>query len=208
LAATAFWGTLLLPFLFALATGLQLTSLWTMPAWTLLPIVLLSSPLLDRPPGCGPHRCDRLRFSIPGARRCARRGHLHASRRRATGALAFFVAREIGRAVVAADQRQPPSPVRRATGSRSTCPADRWSYRRWSGGHLQSWMNALRVALAVRSMPPGALRRPRREPHVRRRASGSRSRSCGVFWGSQAPRRAISSLRFRREAEISPSHDR
>jgi hypothetical protein len=46
LAAAAFWATLLVPILFALVAGFKLTSLWTMPSWTLLPVVLLSSPLL------------------------------------------------------------------------------------------------------------------------------------------------------------------
>jgi 4-amino-4-deoxy-L-arabinose transferase-like glycosyltransferase len=46
LAAAAFWATLLVPIPFALAAGFKLTSLWTMPAWTLLPVILLSSPLL------------------------------------------------------------------------------------------------------------------------------------------------------------------
>ena len=35
LAAAAFWATLAVPILFALAAGFKLTSLWTMPAWTL-----------------------------------------------------------------------------------------------------------------------------------------------------------------------------
>ena len=52
LAAMAFWGPLLLPVLAAPLTGVEITSLWTMSAWTLLPVVLLSSPLitLDRRP--------------------------------------------------------------------------------------------------------------------------------------------------------------
>ena len=44
LAAAAFWAPLLLPVLGALASGTELTSLWSMPAWTLLPVLLLSSP--------------------------------------------------------------------------------------------------------------------------------------------------------------------
>jgi 4-amino-4-deoxy-L-arabinose transferase-like glycosyltransferase len=46
LAATAFWSTLLLPALIAPAIGVRLTSLWSMSAWTLLPVMLLSSPLI------------------------------------------------------------------------------------------------------------------------------------------------------------------
>jgi 4-amino-4-deoxy-L-arabinose transferase-like glycosyltransferase len=43
----AFWLPLLLPVAVALASGLELNSTWTMPGLTLLPIVLLSSPLLN-----------------------------------------------------------------------------------------------------------------------------------------------------------------
>jgi hypothetical protein len=46
LAALAFWMPLLLPALVAPFAGVELVSLWTMSAWTLLPVVLLSSPLL------------------------------------------------------------------------------------------------------------------------------------------------------------------
>src|SRR5260370_1358700 len=46
LAALAFWATLLLPPLIAIFTWIRLTSLWTMSAWTLLPVMLLSSPLV------------------------------------------------------------------------------------------------------------------------------------------------------------------
>jgi hypothetical protein len=42
LAAAAFWGPLLLPAAGALASGIALNSLWSMPAWTLLPVLLLS----------------------------------------------------------------------------------------------------------------------------------------------------------------------
>ncbi|HZL39578.1 MAG TPA: glycosyltransferase family 39 protein [Pseudolabrys sp.] len=44
LAAAAFWGPLLLPAVGALAGGIELTSLWSMSAWTLLPVLLLSQP--------------------------------------------------------------------------------------------------------------------------------------------------------------------
>jgi len=46
LAALVFWATLLLPALIAIFTWIRLTSLWTMSAWTLLPVMLLSSPLV------------------------------------------------------------------------------------------------------------------------------------------------------------------
>jgi len=46
LAAIAFWVPLLLPAPVALAIGLELNPVWTMSAWTLLPVVLLSSPLV------------------------------------------------------------------------------------------------------------------------------------------------------------------
>jgi 4-amino-4-deoxy-L-arabinose transferase-like glycosyltransferase len=46
LAALAFWATLLLPVVIAVFGGIELTSLWTMSAWTLLPVILLSSPLV------------------------------------------------------------------------------------------------------------------------------------------------------------------
>jgi len=46
LAALAFWATLLLPPFIAIFTWIRLVSLWTMSAWTLLPVMLLSSPLL------------------------------------------------------------------------------------------------------------------------------------------------------------------
>lgn len=42
LAASAFWGPLLLPALAALASGTEITSLWSMPAYALLPVLLLS----------------------------------------------------------------------------------------------------------------------------------------------------------------------
>lgn len=46
LAAAAFWGPFLLPVIGALTSGTELTSLWSMPAWTLLPVLLLSSAAL------------------------------------------------------------------------------------------------------------------------------------------------------------------
>jgi 4-amino-4-deoxy-L-arabinose transferase-like glycosyltransferase len=44
LAAAAFWAPLLLPVVGALAGGTEITSLWSMSAWTLLPVLLLSPP--------------------------------------------------------------------------------------------------------------------------------------------------------------------
>jgi len=46
LTAVSFWATLGLPALIAPAIGVRLTSLWSMSAWTLLPVMLLSSPLI------------------------------------------------------------------------------------------------------------------------------------------------------------------
>ena len=46
LAAAAFWLPFLLPAIGAIASGTEITSLWSMPAWTLLPVLLLSSPQL------------------------------------------------------------------------------------------------------------------------------------------------------------------
>lgn len=44
LAAAAFWAPLLLPAVAGLVTGTEVTSLWSMSAWSLLPVLLLSSP--------------------------------------------------------------------------------------------------------------------------------------------------------------------
>jgi 4-amino-4-deoxy-L-arabinose transferase-like glycosyltransferase len=46
LAAVAFWTVLLLPAAVAPLAGVQLVSLWSMSAWALLPVMLLSSPLV------------------------------------------------------------------------------------------------------------------------------------------------------------------
>ena len=46
LAAAAFWAPLLLPVVGALASGTDITSLWSMSAWTLLPVLLLSPPAM------------------------------------------------------------------------------------------------------------------------------------------------------------------
>jgi 4-amino-4-deoxy-L-arabinose transferase-like glycosyltransferase len=42
LVAAAFWAPLLLPAIVVLPFSLEITSLWSMPAWTLLPVLLLS----------------------------------------------------------------------------------------------------------------------------------------------------------------------
>ena len=47
LVAVAFWVPLVLPALVAPLAGISLTSLWAMSAWTLLPVVLLLSPLIS-----------------------------------------------------------------------------------------------------------------------------------------------------------------
>jgi len=44
LAVAAFWAPLLLPAALAPLTGIEITSLWSMSAFTLLPVLLLSSP--------------------------------------------------------------------------------------------------------------------------------------------------------------------
>ena len=46
LAAAAFWAPLLLPALGAMVVGTEITSLWSMPAFSLLPVLLLSSPVV------------------------------------------------------------------------------------------------------------------------------------------------------------------
>ena len=50
LAAAAFWAPLLLPVVAALAGKTEITSLWSMSAWTLLPVVLLSPSALHLRP--------------------------------------------------------------------------------------------------------------------------------------------------------------
>lgn len=46
LAAAAFWAPLLLPAVAALVSGIEITSLWSMSAWALLPVLLLSPPAI------------------------------------------------------------------------------------------------------------------------------------------------------------------
>ena len=46
-ASTAFWAPLLLPVAVALAARLELNSMWSMAGLTLLPVILLSSPLVS-----------------------------------------------------------------------------------------------------------------------------------------------------------------
>jgi 4-amino-4-deoxy-L-arabinose transferase-like glycosyltransferase len=49
LAVVAFWAALLVPVPFAIAAHLELTGLWSMASWSLLPVLLLSSPLVTLP---------------------------------------------------------------------------------------------------------------------------------------------------------------
>lgn len=49
LAVTAFWAALLVPVPFAIAAHVELTGLWSMASWSLLPVVLLSSPQVALP---------------------------------------------------------------------------------------------------------------------------------------------------------------
>jgi len=49
LATVAFWAALLVPVPFAIAMHLELTGLWSMASWSLLPVVLLSSPQVALP---------------------------------------------------------------------------------------------------------------------------------------------------------------
>ena len=50
LVAAAFWAPLLLPVAAALAFGVEITSLWSMSAFTLLPVLLLSPPVVTMRP--------------------------------------------------------------------------------------------------------------------------------------------------------------
>ena len=49
LVAVAFWAPLLIPAVVATASGIEITSLWSMPMWALMPVVLLSSPRVTVP---------------------------------------------------------------------------------------------------------------------------------------------------------------
>jgi 4-amino-4-deoxy-L-arabinose transferase-like glycosyltransferase len=49
LAAAAFWGPLLLPVLAPILADFQILGLWSMSGWTLLPVVVLSSPQITVP---------------------------------------------------------------------------------------------------------------------------------------------------------------
>jgi hypothetical protein len=63
LVATTFWGPILLPIPAAVVGGINLTSLWSMPAWTLLPILLLSPPAIK----LQPIYCQRILGAALGA---------------------------------------------------------------------------------------------------------------------------------------------
>ena len=47
LTAAAFWMPFLLPAVAAIVSGIEITSLWSMSAWSLLPVLLLSSPRIE-----------------------------------------------------------------------------------------------------------------------------------------------------------------
>jgi 4-amino-4-deoxy-L-arabinose transferase-like glycosyltransferase len=64
LAVAVFWGPLLLPVVGVLIGGMGLTSLWSTPAWTLLPIVLLSSPAVKFDP-VNLRRTLAVAFAVP-----------------------------------------------------------------------------------------------------------------------------------------------
>jgi 4-amino-4-deoxy-L-arabinose transferase-like glycosyltransferase len=49
LVAVAFWATLLLPVLPATLWGIEINGIWSMSSWTLLPVLLLSSPSINIP---------------------------------------------------------------------------------------------------------------------------------------------------------------
>jgi hypothetical protein len=49
LVAIAFWATLLLPVLPATLWGIEINGIWSMSSWTLLPVLLLSSPSIEIP---------------------------------------------------------------------------------------------------------------------------------------------------------------
>jgi hypothetical protein len=50
LVAVAFWATLLLPLIPATLWGVEINGIWSMSSWTLLPVLLLSSPSVQVPP--------------------------------------------------------------------------------------------------------------------------------------------------------------
>ena len=50
LVAVAFWATFLLPLIPATLWGVEINGIWSMSSWTLLPVLLLSSPSVQVPP--------------------------------------------------------------------------------------------------------------------------------------------------------------
>jgi len=64
LVAAVFWGPLLLPIVGALTERINLTSLWSMPGLTLLPILLLSAPAV-KVPSIDLRRVLAVTFSVP-----------------------------------------------------------------------------------------------------------------------------------------------
>ena len=64
MAAVAFWVLLLLPTIAALVAGTNISALWSMPAWTLPPIALLSNPTVKFPPA-NQRRILLIAFAVP-----------------------------------------------------------------------------------------------------------------------------------------------
>ena len=117
LAALAFWAVLLTPALVAPFTGVRLTSLWTMSAWTLLPVMLLSSPLVMI------SRRDALGILDSGRRLSGRDGRrrpgdrlCHPQLRAAARHGAVLATGRAGRAGVARDNQSTVAAVRRLRG--------------------------------------------------------------------------------------------
>ena len=70
LVAAAFWGPVLLPIVGTLAVGTAPTALWSMPAWTLLPVLMLSPQAIKIEVGklwAGKLQADRLQVMLGAA---------------------------------------------------------------------------------------------------------------------------------------------
>ena len=214
LAALAFWAVLLTPALVAPFTGVRLTSLWTMSAWTLLPVMLLSSPqvTISRRDALGhperwpppsrsrwspPLRRSALPSTAPSRRRALLSPRYWPSRSRGCGAR-----QPINRCGCSAATRNSPTPCRstcRANHSRCMCSTGSRFPRRWrraSGATASRWS----VRRAPRSArPPACVSTARSRGRAARcPACRSKSRSSGVTSASGASGRAISSSPFRR----------
>ena len=118
LAAAAFWAPLLLPVPVALASGTEITSLWSMSAWTLLPVVLLSprGRYAARDRHAAPDR-GRRRGAAGGAHRLAVHRHQRPAPRAAAGLGARQPSGRRGRAAVASDNARAVALCRRRTRS-------------------------------------------------------------------------------------------